>query len=155
MADRQEVIFVEGGSRDNNWSEIQAVVRDYTGPFQLKCMQQDGRGKGDAVRKAFASATGDCLMILDADISVPPEELGAFYDTFSSGKGEFINGSRMVYMMDRRAMRFLNLLGNKTFGWGVYLSALAAVPRYIVRYESAQPPRLRTHRREPGVLRRL
>jgi glycosyltransferase involved in cell wall biosynthesis len=80
-------------------------------------MQQDGRGKGDAVRKGFAAATGDCLMILDADISVPPEELPAFFETLSSGHGEFINGSRMVYLMDRRAMRFLNLLGNKAFGW--------------------------------------
>jgi len=80
-------------------------------------MQQPGPGKGDAVRCAFAEATGDVLMILDADISVPPEEPRAFYDAIASGYGEFINGSRMVYMMDDKAMRFLNLLANKTFGW--------------------------------------
>jgi len=117
LAPRQEVIFVEGGSRDDTWEEIQKVVAAYHGPLEIKSMRQEGRGKGDAVRKGFAAATGDVLMILDADISVPPEELPAFYDAIASGKGEFINGSRMVYLMDRRAMRFLNLLGNKAFGW--------------------------------------
>jgi len=117
LAEKQEIIFVEGGSRDDTWQVIQQAVADYAGPAAVKCMKQDGRGKGDAVRKGFAAATGDILLILDADLSVPPEELPAFCDALVSGYGEFVNGSRMVYLMDRRAMRFLNLLGNKTFGW--------------------------------------
>lgn len=112
----QEVIFVEGNSTDDTWEELQRVAADYRGPLTLKILQQDGKGKGDAVRKGFAAATGDVLMILDADISVPPEELPAFFHALADGRGEFINGSRMVYMMDKKAMRFLNLLGNKTFG---------------------------------------
>jgi glycosyltransferase involved in cell wall biosynthesis len=76
---------------------------------------QEGRGKGDAVRLGFAQATGDILMILDADLSVAPEDLLQFYDALVSGKGEFINGSRLVYAKDPHAMRFLNLLGNKFF----------------------------------------
>lgn len=80
-------------------------------------MKQTGEGKGDAVRQAFAQASGDVLMILDADLSVSPEELPAFYHAITSGQGELINGSRMVYLMDRKAMRFLNLLANKLFGW--------------------------------------
>lgn len=117
MTPEQEVIFVEGNSTDDTWDVIQAAVKQYNGPFRVSCMQQEGQGKGDAVRKGFAAATGDVLMILDADISVPPEELTSFYDAIASGKGEFINGSRMVYLMDKKAMRFLNLLGNKAFGW--------------------------------------
>ncbi len=117
MASRQEIIFVEGGSTDDTWQAIQDVSLAYKGPFNIKLMQQDGKGKGDAVRKGFAAATGDVLMILDADISVPPEELPQFYEAIDEGRGEFINGSRMVYLMDRKAMRFLNLLGNKLFGW--------------------------------------
>ena len=117
FAPRQEIIFVEGNSTDDTWEEIKRVVGEYDGPFTVRAMRQDGKGKGDAVRKGFAAAGGDVLMILDADISVPPEELPAFYEALASGKGEFINGSRMVYLMDRRAMRFLNLLGNKGFGW--------------------------------------
>ncbi len=117
LTSRQEIIFVEGGSSDSTWGVIQEAARDYDGPFTIRCLKQDGTGKGDAVRKGFAAATGDVLMILDADISVMPEELPFFYEALVSGHGEFINGSRMVYLMDRRAMRFLNLMGNKLFGW--------------------------------------
>lgn len=116
IAPRQQIIFVEGHSTDDTWQVIQDEVAAYQGPFDVLCMQQDGAGKGDAVRKGFAVATGDALMILDADISVPPEELPSFFAALTSGQGEFINGSRMVYLMDKRAMRFLNLLGNKLFG---------------------------------------
>lgn len=116
LAPRQEIIFIEGNSTDDTWDVIQETVANYDGPFDVRCMQQDGKGKGDAVRKAFRSARGDALIILDADISVPPEELPRFVSALATGKGEFINGSRMVYTMDKKAMRFLNLLGNKTFG---------------------------------------
>jgi glycosyltransferase involved in cell wall biosynthesis len=76
---------------------------------------QQGHGKGDAVRRGFAQAKGDILMIIDADVSVVPEDLPQFYEALVNRKGEFINGSRLVYLMDPKAMRFLNLLGNKFF----------------------------------------
>lgn len=117
LAPQQEVIFVEGQSKDDTWDAIQRAAENYRGPMTIKTMRQDGKGKGDAVRKGFLNASHDVLMILDADISVPPEELGAFYEALIRGQGEFINGSRMVYLMDKQAMRFLNLLGNKVFGW--------------------------------------
>jgi glycosyltransferase involved in cell wall biosynthesis len=78
-------------------------------------MVQDGRGKGDAVRKGFSAAKGDILMILDADLTVPPEDLPKFYRALEQDQGEFINGCRLVYPMEKQAMRFLNLLGNKFF----------------------------------------
>jgi glycosyltransferase involved in cell wall biosynthesis len=87
----------------------------YKNTHDIKIVRQEGRGKGDAVRKGFDMAQGDILMILDADLTVPPEDLPKFYEAIASGKGEFINGSRLVYNMDRNAMRFLNLLGNKFF----------------------------------------
>ena len=81
--------------------------------------QGDGKGKGDAVRKGFAAATGDVLFILDADLTVPPEDLPKFYAAIAEGKGEFINGSRLVYPMEGEAMRFLNAVGNKFFGFAL------------------------------------
>jgi SAM-dependent methyltransferase len=117
LAREQEVIFVEGHSTDDTWGAIRRAAAEYEGPYAISCLQQEGKGKADAVRKGFAAARNDVLMILDADLSVPPEELRAFYDALIQGHGELINGSRMVYLMDRRAMRFLNLLGNKFFGW--------------------------------------
>jgi glycosyltransferase involved in cell wall biosynthesis len=110
----QEIIFVDGHSTDGTVEEIERVRRQNP-RYDIKVLIQDGRGKGDAVRKGFAHATGDVLMILDADLTMPPEELPKFYDAIASGKGEFINGSRLVYPMEQEAMRFLNLLGNKFF----------------------------------------
>src|SRR5207248_2562579 len=71
--------------------------------------------KGDAVRKGFEAARGDVLMILDADLTVPPEDLPRFFDAIASGKAEFVNGTRLVYPMEERAMKFANYLGNKLF----------------------------------------
>lgn len=110
-----EIIFVEGGSTDRTWEEINRVYSKYKDDRQLIILQQDGKGKGDAVRKGFDAATGDILMILDADLTVMPEDLDKFYEVIASGKGEFINGSRLVYTMEDEAMRFLNILGNKFF----------------------------------------
>lgn len=112
-----EVIFVEGNSTDDTWQTIQQVQEKYKDRYDIKITQQDGKGKGDAVRKGYAMATGDILMILDADLTVPPEDLPKFYNALATGKGGFINGSRLVYAMDKNAMRFLNMLGNKFFSW--------------------------------------
>jgi SAM-dependent methyltransferase len=115
MGRHTEIIFVEGNSSDDTWWKIQEVFEKYKGAYDIKIAQQEGKGKGDAVRKGFDMASGDILMILDADLTVPPEDLPKFYDSMASGKGEFINGSRLVYNMDKKAMRFLNILGNKFF----------------------------------------
>jgi len=113
MGARTEIIFVEGQSRDDTWNKIQQVAHDHPG---IKILQQPGRGKGDAVRAGFSAATGDILMILDADLTMPPEELPKFYNVIASGRAEFANGVRLVYPMDEKAMQFLNLCANKAFG---------------------------------------
>ncbi|MEP6607077.1 MAG: glycosyltransferase family 2 protein [Burkholderiaceae bacterium] len=115
MGPDDELIFVEGGSKDDTWARICAAKARYQGIKSIVIAQQEGKGKGDAVRKGFALARNEILMILDADLTVPPEDLPKFYAAISSGKGEFINGSRLVYPMERRAMRFLNLVANKFF----------------------------------------
>jgi hypothetical protein len=115
-----EVIFVEGGSRDNTWDEILRVQKAYPA-LKIKALRQSGKGKGDAVRVGFQAATGEILMILDADLTMPPEDLPKFREALVSGKAEFANGVRLVYPMEGQAMRFLNLCANKffavAFGW--------------------------------------
>ncbi len=110
-----EIIFVEGHSRDDTWAEIRRVAAKYP-ERTIRAVRQSGKGKGNAVREAFAVATGGILMILDADLTVPPEELPKFYRALVSGHAEFANGVRLVYPMQGRAMRFLNLCANKLFG---------------------------------------
>jgi len=117
----QEVLFVDGHSTDGTVEEIQRVIREFP-QKDIKFLAQEGVGKGDAVRLGFARASGDVLMILDADLTTPPEDLPKFHDAIASGKGEFINGSRLVYAMEKEAMRLMNVLANQFFS--VSLSAL-------------------------------
>ena len=109
-----EIIFVEGHSSDDTYG---AIEREIAANPQRNCklFRQTGKGKGDAVRLGFAQASGDVLMILDADLTMPPEELYRYYDVLATGKAEFANGVRLVYPMEKQAMQFLNLLGNKFF----------------------------------------
>jgi len=110
-----EILFIEGGSHDGTYEEIVRVAEVYAGKRNIRYAKQEGRGKGDAVRKGFAMAKGDVLMILDADLTVRPKELPKFYDALASGRAEFVNGSRLVYPLEDQSMRFLNILGNKFF----------------------------------------
>jgi SAM-dependent methyltransferase len=110
----QEFIFVEGHSSDGTYEEMLRVAAQFP-DRNIKVFRQKGKGKGDAVRLGFEAATGEILMILDADLTTPPEDLPKFYNAIANGKGEFINGCRLVYPMEKEAMRFLNLLGNKFF----------------------------------------
>jgi len=114
MGSHTELIFVEGHSKDNTYAAIEEAIRNPP-EWDAKLFSQPGKGKADAVRVGFDQANGEILMILDADLTVRPEELPRFYEALASGKGEFINGVRLVYPMQEQAMRFLNLLGNKFF----------------------------------------
>lgn len=109
-----EIVLIEGNSTDDTWAKIKALA-DTSHGRRLKILQQTGRGKGNAVREGFAASSGEVLMILDADLTVPPEELPKFYDVVASRHGEFANGVRLVYPMETEAMQFLNLLANKAF----------------------------------------
>jgi len=116
MGRETEIIFVDGNSTDGTAEEIESQIAKNP-ERNIRLIRQDqGVGKGDAVRKGFAAAKGDVLVIQDADLTARPEDLPKFFRALRDGKGEFINGSRLVYPMEKRAMRFLNLLGNKFFG---------------------------------------
>jgi 2-polyprenyl-3-methyl-5-hydroxy-6-metoxy-1,4-benzoquinol methylase len=114
IPNNDEIIFVEGHSQDNTYDTIESLIPKYLN-LTIKLIKQDGKGKGDAIRKGFDLATGDILLILDADITVPPEDIYRFYDLLASGKADFVNGVRLVYPMDEDAIRFANLVGNKFF----------------------------------------
>jgi ubiquinone/menaquinone biosynthesis C-methylase UbiE len=114
MGRKTEIVFVEGHSKDDTYAAIEREMAAHPAtPSQL--YRQPGIGKADAVRLGFEKARGDVLMILDADMTVPPEDLPRFYQALVSGKGEFINGVRLVYPMEKEAMQTLNFFGNKFF----------------------------------------
>jgi len=113
---RQQFIFVEGNSTDETYKEMLRVKKIFPDK-DILVMKQSGKGKGNAVREGFEKANGDILMILDADLTTPPEDLPKFYNAIANNRGEFINGCRLVYPMEKQAMRFLNFIGNKFFSW--------------------------------------
>jgi ubiquinone/menaquinone biosynthesis C-methylase UbiE len=113
----QEILFVEGNSNDGTFAECERVREAYKDQWDIRVFKQDGRGKGDAVRKGFAAATGDVLMILDADLTMPPEALPKYHAIIESGKAEFVNGTRLVYPMENEAMRPLNFIANRCFAY--------------------------------------
>ncbi len=125
MGSGTELVFVEGHSRDGTAGAIEDGIRQHP---HRRCLflQQDGVGKGDAVRLGFANSSGDVLMILDADLTVAPEDLPRFFAALVNGQGELINGVRLVYPMEDSAMRFWNFLGNKFFS--VVFTALLGQP---------------------------
>lgn len=114
-----EIIFVEGNSQDKTWEEILRVVAAYP-EKNLRALKQPGKGKADAVRAALAVATGDICMIFDGDLTVPAEDLSAFYEKIQEkGVGAMLNGTRFVYPMQKRAMPFFNKIANRTFALGM------------------------------------
>ena len=110
-----EIIFIEGHSTDSTWDEIRRVAAQYP-RRNIRTLKQHSKGKGGAVREGFAAATGDLLFILDADLTMPPEQLPKFYEVARAGTADFVNGVRLVYPMEQEAMRFLNMVANKVFG---------------------------------------
>lgn len=131
MGSHTEIVFVDGNSNDGTVEEIEAVIAEQRRIRDIRLVHQVPRdsaegeghgrmlrlGKGDAVRKGFAAANGEILMILDADLTVPPEDLPKFYDALAEGHGELVNGTRLVYPMEQQAMRTLNRLANRWFSW--------------------------------------
>ena len=117
MGSHTEILFVDGDSTDGTPQAIEEAIAAAQGVRDIRLLRQvPATGKGEAVRLGFEAAKGDVVMILDADLSVQPEDLPKFFLTLAEGRGEFVNGSRMVYPMEGQAMRFLNILANKIFG---------------------------------------
>ena len=109
-----EIIIVDDGSTDKTYDIAQRLSRE--DPRVRMIRFDKNRGKANAVKAGFDNATGDVLVILDADMAVMPEEIPKFFNTIADGRAEFVNGTRMVYPIEKEAMKFANYIGNKIFG---------------------------------------
>lgn len=115
MGRHTEIIFCDDKSTDRTADEVRRLQKLYP-ERDIKLVDGPGICKANNVWTGFDSATSDVLMILDADLTVMPEELPYFFEAIVAGRGEFINGSRLVYPMQKQAMKFSNMMGNKLFG---------------------------------------
>jgi len=114
LGSQTEIIFCDDQSTDGTGEVVKKMIQKYP-EKDIRLVVGPGICKSENVWVGFDSAKGDILMILDADLTVPPEELPYFYDAINQGTGEFINGSRLVYPQHEDAMKFFNVLGNKFF----------------------------------------
>ena len=112
-----EIIFVEGGSTDETWEEILRIQKKYGDRFKIRAYKQSGEGKKNAVWQGFETATGDVLIILDADLTVQPRDLVYFFEAIASGTCEFANGCRLIYPLSKSAMPWLNHVANRVFAF--------------------------------------
>jgi ubiquinone/menaquinone biosynthesis C-methylase UbiE len=114
MGRETEIVVVNDGSKDDTAQQVRALQNMYP---NLKLVDYSpNRGKGKAVQAGFEASTQEIVMILDADMTVPPEELPRFFSPLNKGLCQFVNGTRMVYPMQSESMRTANLFGNKIFG---------------------------------------
>ena len=114
MGSHTELIFCDDQSTDGTADEVRRMQKEHP-ERDIRLMKGPGICKAENVWTGFDATRGDILMILDGDLAVPPEELPRFHDALASGRGEFINGSRMVYPIRSLAMRTANIVGNKAF----------------------------------------
>lgn len=114
LASRTEIIFCDDQSTDGTAEEVLRVQSLYS-EKNIRLEHGPGVCKSRNVWTGFNAATGDVLMILDADLTTIPEELPYFIDVIASGQAEFVNGSRLVYPVPKGAMNGANMLGNKFF----------------------------------------
>jgi len=115
MGKHTEILFCDDQSTDGTAREIERMQALHPDK-RIRLIQGPGRGKAENVWTGFRAARGDVLMILDADLTVMPEELPMFFRALVSSRGDFINGTRLVYPVQERAMKFANMIGNKLFG---------------------------------------
>lgn len=114
FGNKQEFIFVEGNSSDNTWEKVLEEARKRR---NVRILKQNSKGKADAAWLGLSKAKGDILMIYDADRTVEAKDLKKFYNVLATGLGEFANGNRLLYPMEKDAMRTLNKIGNQVFSW--------------------------------------
>ena len=114
LGEETEIIFCDDQSSDGTAEEVMRVRASYPHK-EIRLEKGPGICKSKNVWNGFNAATGDILMILDADLTTMPEQLVYFLEVMASGQAEFVNGSRLVYALPKGAMNTANMLGNKFF----------------------------------------
>ncbi len=109
-----ELVVVYGKSEDKT-EEIVLDLENLFPNINIKVIKQSSNGKANAVWEAVEVCDMELIAILDSDQSVDPETLKYFFEILESGNADFVNGTRLIYPMEDKAMRTINTFGNKIF----------------------------------------
>lgn len=114
LGNKTEILVVDDGSKDQTAAIVNKLKKRFS---NLKLLSyKPNKGKGFAVNAGMKKSSGEILVILDADMTVPPEELPKFISPLISGKAGFTNGTRFKKAMEKGAMKKFNFAGNKLMG---------------------------------------
>ena len=109
-----EIIIVCGESSDNTLEKAKSLIKSRPENI-IKVLTQTKNGKANAVWEGLELSDNDAVAILDSDLSVDPEKLTDFFEIIENGHADFVNGTRLIYKMEKGAMQSLNKLGNRFF----------------------------------------
>jgi glycosyltransferase involved in cell wall biosynthesis len=109
-----EIILVDGHSTDGSIEVARQLLPG------IHIIEQQGKGKGDAVRLGLEAATGEIIVMLDADGSANPREIAAFVDALLAGN-DFAKGSRFAQGGESHDITMLRRIGNRGLIWLVNL----------------------------------
>ena len=112
--DLDEIVFSVGKSSDKTEEVINEYIENYKN-LNVILHKQSKNGKANAIWESFEHVTSEVIAILDADISVEPFELKNFFEIIDNNYADFVNGTRLIYPMEKESMRKLNLVGNRVF----------------------------------------
>ena len=126
IPNKVEIIFVEGNSKDNTFSMLEELTRDFSNFFKIHLLKQTSKGKKNAVVEGFNISSGDTLAIIDSDFTVDiNDSIDAIIES-TKNENILINCSRTTFPMEKDAMRWANYIGNRCFA--IFLSILINKP---------------------------
>ena len=111
---RKEILLIDDGSRDRSREILQELARESTDDDKICAIFQDrNQGKGAALRRGLAEATGDIVIIQDADLEYNPAEFPRLIEPIIRGEADVVYGSRFLGDQPHRVLYFWHYLGNK------------------------------------------
>ncbi len=105
-----ELILVDDGSNDGTQRVIETELR---GAVDVLLFHETNRGKGATLRSGFAAATGDIIIVQDADLEYDPQEYPTLLAPILSGRADVVYGSRFAGGQAHRVVYFWHMVGNR------------------------------------------
>jgi glycosyltransferase involved in cell wall biosynthesis len=124
-----EIIFVEGGSHDKTYEEIESLLKRCPNS-RIRLIKQMGHGKFNAVLSGYHASNADFFVIWDGDNTIPCSDQQKMIDLFLERSQEpvFVTANRITVHREDNAFRFINLIGNFLFSFLVLLVFRVKIP---------------------------
>jgi glycosyltransferase involved in cell wall biosynthesis len=111
---QKEIIIVNDASKDNTKEAIESYIHQFGQSMEISLFNQEvNQGKGAAIHKGIELATGEFLIVQDADLEYDPEEFNILLKPVTDGYADVVYGSRFMGGNPHRILFFWHTIGNK------------------------------------------